>query len=406
MDVARQTELLTSGADAALPEGDLEQKLAAVGRGERGPLRVKFGMDPTAPDIHLGHAVVLRKLRTFQELGHTVVLVIGGFTACLGDPSGRSTTRPQLSPEDVQANAATYVAQARKILLPEPLEIVDNSTWLSPITLPEVIRLASRVTVARMLARQDFTDRYQQQRPIAISEFLYPILQGQDSVVIGADVELGGTDQTFNLILGREMQAAAGQEPQTVVVMPLLEGVDGTAKMSKTAGNAIGITEDPAEMFGKVMSIPDSLMPRYYLLAAALAPEEVQEVVQALEGGDLHPAAAKRRLARRIVELYHSAEDAQHAERRFDVQFRDRGVPDDVPEVRLVDLGNDQPWPLPELLVRLGFSESRSEARRLVAGRAIRLDGQVLTDPTAVLPVEALVGRLIQRGKRHFVRLA
>jgi tyrosyl-tRNA synthetase len=404
MDVARELELLINGTDAVLPEGELERKLTAVRNGERRPLRVKFGMDPTAPDIHLGHAVILRKLRTFQELGHTVVLVIGGFTARLGDPSGRSMTRPQLSAAEIQANAATYIAQARKVLLPEPLEVVDNSTWLDPITMAEVIRLTSRVTVAQMLERQDFSTRYHQHRPIAVSEFLYPILQGQDSVVIGADVELGGTDQTFNLFVGRELQAG-GQDPQTVMVMPLLEGVDGTAKMSKTAGNAIGITEDPDEMFGKVMSIPDSLMPRYYKLAAALPPEEVQAVVSALGQGELHPATAKRRLAKRIVELYHSPEAALGAERRFNIQFRDRGVPDDVPEVKLADLGSDESWPLPELLVRLRFSESKSDARRLVAGKAIRLDGQVLTDPNAVIPTEALAGRLVQRGKRRFLRL-
>jgi tyrosyl-tRNA synthetase len=405
MDMARQLELLTSGAAAVLPDGELRRKLNAVHKGEREPLRVKFGMDPTAPDIHLGHAVILRKLRTFQELGHTVVLIIGGFTARLGDPSGRSMTRPQLSAHEIQANAATYVAQGRRVLLPEPLEVVDNSAWLDPITMAEVIRLTSRITVAQMLERQDFATRYRQHRPIAVSEFLYPILQGQDSVVIGADVELGGTDQTFNLFVGREMQAA-GRDPQTVMVMPLLEGIDGTAKMSKTAGNAIGITEDPAEMFGKVMSIPDSLMPRYYELAAGLPPEAVQAVLSALRQGELHPASAKRRLARRIVELYHSPEAAQAAERRFDVQFRERGVPDDVLEVQLTDLGSEQSWSLPELLVRLNLSESKSDARRLIMGRAIRLDGQILTDPNAIIPSEALTGRLIQRGKRRFVKLA
>ncbi|MGH8902555.1 MAG: tyrosine--tRNA ligase [Egibacteraceae bacterium] len=406
MDVARQIEVLTSGVDAILPEGELERKLVAVSKGEREPLRVKFGMDPTAPDIHLGHAVVLRKLRTFQEFGHTVVLIIGGFTAQLGDPSGRSATRPQLSPQEVQRNAATYVAQARKILLPEPLEVVDNSTWLSPTTLADVVRMASRITVARMLERHDFSERYQTQRPIAVSEFLYPILQGQDSVAIRADVELGGTDQTFNVLYGREAQAAAGQEPQTVMVMPLLEGTDGTAKMSKTAGNAIGITEEPAEMFGKVMSIPDQLMPRYYLLAAALTPEEVGTEIHALQHGDVHPGEAKRRLARRIVELYHCPEDARQAEQRFDRQFRERGIPDDIPEVKLHDAGAHEQWHLPDLLVCIGLAETKSEARRLIAGNGIRLDGQLLTDPNAAMPVDALVGHVIQRGKRRFVRLA
>ncbi|MGH8932214.1 MAG: tyrosine--tRNA ligase [Egibacteraceae bacterium] len=406
MGVARQLKLLASGVDATLPEGELERKLVAVSRGERPPLRVKFGMDPTAPDIHLGHAVILRKLRTFQEFGHTVVLIIGGFTARLGDPSGKSMTRPQLSAEQVQEHAATYVAQARKILLPEPLEIVDNSTWLSRIMLTEVVQMTSRITVARMLERQDFSERYRAQRPIAVSEFLYPILQGQDSVEVRADIELGGTDQTFNVLYGRDAQIAAGQQPQTVMVMPLLEGTDGTTKMSKTTGNAIGITEEPAEIFGKVMSIPDQLMPHYYLLAAGLPPEQAATEIRALEQGTVHPAEAKRRLAKRIVTLYHSPEDAQQAEQRFDIQFRERGIPEDIPQITLPDTGEHEHWHIPDLLITLGLTQTKSEARRLMASNGIRLNGQPLTDPNATLPVDALRGSVMQRGKRHFVRIA
>ena len=404
--VAREMELLTSGGETLLPDGELERKLTEVAKGERGPLRVKFGMDPTAPDIHLGHAVVLRKLRVFQELGHTVVLIVGGFTARLGDPSGRSTTRPQLSAEQVRENAATYVAQAGRVLLPDNLEVVDNADWLSPMTVSELLPLMSRLTVARMLERKDFAERYRLQRPIALSELLYPLLQGYDSVEVRADVELGGTDQTFNLVVGRDLQAAYGQDPQVVMVLPLLEGLDGERKMSKSLGNAVGVADDPAEMFGKVMSIPDALIGRYWLLASGLPPAEVAAITSATESGELRPVEAKRRLARRIVEIYHSAQAAEEAEHRFDVQFRDRGVPDDIPRVELAGLGGGAEWFLPALLVKLGLAASGSEARRLVTEGAVKLDGELLTDPTANLPADALRGRVLQRGRRRFVRLA
>lgn len=397
-----QLRVLTDGAEQVLPDGELERKVAAAARGERPPLRVKLGVDPTSPDIHLGHTVVLRKLRDFQRMGHTAVLIIGGFTAQVGDPSGRSTTRPTLSPSEVDANADTYLAQVRKVLLPEPLEVVDNREWLAGLSMTDVLRLSSHVTVARMLERSDFATRYEQGRAIALSEFLYPLLQGQDSVHVRADVELGGTDQTFNLLVGRDLQTVAGQEPQCVVTMPLIEGLDGAEKMSKTAGNTIGVDEAAAEMFGKAMRVRDDLMPKYFRLVTDVHPDEVDVIERGLADGTHHPGEAKRRLAREIVRLYHGDEAVAPAEHRFDVQFRQRGVPEDIPEF---ELGDAPAWFLPSLLQQAGLANSGSDARRLVSQGAVRLDGSVLDDPTAEVAREELEGRVLQVGKRRFARL-
>ena len=397
-----QLRILLDGVEEVLPAEELEQKVRAVAAGSRPPLRVKFGMDPTSPDVHIGHSVVLRKLRAFQQLGHTAVLIIGGFTAQVGDPSGRSVTRPRLSAEDVQANARTYLDQVGKILLPERLEVVDNSQWLAPMQMADVLRLLSQMTVARMLERQDFATRYREGRPIAISEFLYPLLQGQDSVEINADVELGGTDQTFNLLVGRDLQGAAGQTAQTVMTMPLLEGLDGSAKMSKTSGNTIGVDEAPGEMFGKVMSLRDDLMVKYFRLATDVHPDEVDRIAAGLAAGDLHPGQTKRRLAREIVALYHSPEAATAAEERFDTQFVRREVPTDIPEF---GLGDQPEWFLPSLLVAAGLCASTSEARRQAAAGAVRLDGEAVQDATATFSRAALDGRVLQVGKRRFARL-
>jgi tyrosyl-tRNA synthetase len=399
---AEQLKVLTDGAEQVLPPEEFARKVTAAAEGERPPLRAKLGLDPTKPDIHLGHTVQLRKLRDFQRCGHTAVLIIGGFTAQVGDPSGRSATRPRLTAAEVQANAATYLAQARKVLLPEPLEVVDNSEWLAPLRLPDVLELTAQVTVARMLERSDFSERYRSGRPIALLEFLYPLLQGQDSVAVRSDVELGGTDQTFNLLVGRDLQAAAGQDPQCVLTLPLLEGTDGVAKMSKTAGNAIGVDEDPAEMFGRVMRIPDALIVKYLRLVTDVPPDEVDAIAAGLAAGELHPGETKRRLARDIVMTFHSAEAARAAEARFNVQFRDRAVPEDVPEF---DLGEEDPWFLPSLLVAAGLVATGSQARRQVRQGAVRLDGAVLEDPTAELPAADLRDRVLQVGKRRFARL-
>jgi tyrosyl-tRNA synthetase len=399
---AAQLRILLAGTEQVLPLEEFERKVTQAARGDRPPLRAKLGVDPTSPDIHIGHTVVLRKLRDFQRLGHTAVLIIGGFTAQVGDPSGRSATRPRLTQEDVEANAATYLAQVRKVLLEERLEIVNNTDWLASMDMADVLRLTGQMTVARMLERSDFSARYREGRPIAVSEFLYPLLQGQDSVAVRSDVELGGTDQTFNLLVGRDLQSTAGQDPQCIVTMPLLEGLDGQAKMSKTAGNTIGVDEDPNEMFGKAMRLRDELMVKYFRLATDVHPDEVDGIAAGLESGELHAGDTKRRLAREIVALYHSPALAQAAEERFNVQFRDRAVPDEVPEHSLA--GGDS-WFLPTLLQEAGLVASGSEARRMVRQGAVRLDGAPLTDPEARFPAGQLVDRVLQVGKRRFVRL-
>ena len=399
---SEQLRVLLDGVEQVAPADDFERRVTAAARGERPPLRVKLGVDPTTPDIHLGHTVVLRKLRDFQRLGHTAVLIIGGFTAQVGDPSGRTTTRPRLTAQEVEDNARTYLAQVRKVVLDERLEVTNNADWLAPLTMADVLRLASRMTVARMLERQDFSARYEAGRPIAISEFLYPLLQGQDSVAVRSDVELGGTDQTFNLLVGRDLQEAAGQAGQCILTLPLIEGLDGAEKMSKTAGNTIGVDEEPAEMFGKAMRVRDELMVKYLRLVTDVHPDEVDRIAAGLAGGELHPGETKRRLAREIVALYHDAEAARAAEHRFDVAFRERGVPDDVPEF---PLGERAVWFLPALLTAAGLCASRSEARRMVAQGAVRLDGQPLSDPTAELAAADLAGKVVQVGKRRFARL-
>lgn len=399
---AEQLRVLRDGAAQVLPADEFERKVTEAARGDRPPLRAKFGMDPTSPDVHIGHSVVLRRLRDFQRLGHTAVLIIGGFTARVGDPSGRSATRPRLSAEEVTANAETYLAQVRRILADEHLEVVDNTDWLGTMGMADVLGLASRMTVARMLERADFAARYRNGKPIAVSEFLYPLLQGQDSVAVRSDVELGGTDQTFNLLVGRELQAAAGQDPQCVLTLPLLEGLDGSEKMSKTAGNTIGLTEPAAEMFGKAMSIRDELMVKYLRLVTDVPPDEVDRIAAGLSAGRLHPGETKRRLAREIVTLYHSPRAAAEAESRFDRVHRERAAPEDVP---VFDLGETDPWFLPTLLVAAGLVPSGSEARRMVRQGAVRLDGAPLSDPTAEMAAGDLRGRTLQVGKRRFARL-
>lgn len=401
---AEQLRVLLDGAEQVLPAEEFERRVTAAARQERPPLRVKLGVDPTSPDIHLGHAVVLRKVRDFQRMGHTAVLIIGGFTARVGDPSGRSTTRPRLTREDVEANARTYLAQVRKVLLDAPLEVVDNADWLAPLTMEDVLRLTSQMTVARMLERQDFATRYRGGKPIAVSEFLYPLLQGQDSVAVRSDVEIGGTDQTFNLLVGRDLQEAAGQPGQCVLTMPLVEGLDGSEKMSKTAGNTIGVDEPAEEMFGKTMSMRDELMEKYFRLGTDLHPDEVAGIAAGLASGELHPGETKRRLAREIVTLYHGADAAREAEARFDVQFKERSVPHDIPEF---DLGDRPSWFLPALLSAdgTGLCASGAEARRMVRQGAVRLDGEPLTEPTAEIASTVLADRVLQVGKRRFARL-
>ena len=322
-----QLHIIASGVDKIVPESALLEKLK---RGK--PLNIKLGVDPTAPDIHIGHAVPLRKLRQFQDLGHQVTLIIGDGTALIGDPSGRNSTRPQLTSEQVQHNAQTYVDQAFKILDPSKTTLVYNSEWLLALKLEDLLAITGKFTVARILERDDFQKRYTNNQPIAVHEFLYPIMQAYDSVVIKADVELGGSDQLFNLLAGRELMEKMGMEPQVCLTLPLLEGTDGVQKMSKSYGNYIGVTDEPADMFGKVMSIPDELMVKYYRLASTVPVDEIDEIERGLAADELHPNKVKRALARNLVQAYYDAEQAAAAEAQFDLVFKQHEIPDDIPE--------------------------------------------------------------------------
>ncbi len=382
---------LSANAVDSLPAGGLAQKLAAATARDR-PLRVKLGIDPTAPDIHLGHAVVLRKLREFQDAGHLVVLIIGDYTARVGDPSGRSTLRPMLSDAEIEVNAATFQAQALKILdaSPERLEVRRNGEWLDMVMV-DLLRLVRTTTVAQLLEREDFAKRWKASEPISMLELLYPLLQGYDSVAVRADVELGGTDQKFNLLLGRDVQRAYGQPEQSILTMPILVGTDGHKKMSKSLGNHIGITDAPEEMYGKTMSIPDEAMGEYYRLLLGREPD-----------GDLGPREAKRALARAIVEWLHSGEAAKEAERQFDLVFVQRGVPEQIEELAFES--GDGEVHLPGVMAD-AFGMSRSEARRLIDGGGVSLDEQSLLAGEHDVAPERLDGAVLRVGKRRFRRL-
>jgi tyrosyl-tRNA synthetase len=392
---------LLSGAAEVIPQDEFEKKLAP-----RRPLRVKLGLDPTAPAVTLGWAVVLRKLRHFQDAGHKAVLIVGDFTARVGDPSGKSETRPRLSKEEVRGHADRLLDQFWRILDREATEVRYNSEWLEPMDMEDVLRMTAATTVARMLERDDFAKRYAESRPISLMEFMYPLLQGMDSVAVEADVELGGTDQKFNLLMGRDLQRDHGQEPQVAFTMPLLEGLDGVQKMSQSLGNYVGITEPPEEMFGKLMSIPDGLISKFALLAADLPPEEAARVESGLSDGSLHPNDEKRRMARAVVALYHGEAAAKEAEERFDLVHRRHEVPLEIDVAEVLDsVARDGSVWLPRLLVAVGFASSNAEARRLVEQGGVRLDGEALTDPAAEFPVVELRGRVLQAGTHRFVRL-
>ena len=401
---------LQSGAAEIAPEGGLAEKLS-LGR----PLRVKLGLDPTAPTVTLGWAVVLRKLRQFQDAGHQAVLIVGDFTARVGDPSGRSSTRPTLSKEQVDAFADRLLSQFWKVIDRDRVELRRNSEWLEPLGVEDVLRLTASTTVARMLERDDFADRYAAKKPISLMEFLYPLLQGYDSVAVEADVELGGTDQLFNLLVGRELQKDAGQDPQIALTMPLLEGLDGVQKMSQSLGNYVGVDEQPEDMFGKLMSIRDDLIARYELLCTDLGPEDNVRVVAGLADGSLHPNTEKRRVARAIVDLYHGDGSGKVAERRFDLVHRQHRIPEDVQDVRVPrSVFRKEPdgiWNvhIPALLQALGLVSSRSEARRLQAQGGVRMNGQ--RQPAEDLPIDGeppgpMAGSVWQVGRRRFARLA
>jgi len=398
-EVARQLAVIRAGAVQLIGEEELSAKLTQSVREAR-PLRVKLGMDPSAPDLHLGHSVVLAKLRRFQDLGHTPIFLIGDFTARIGDPTGRKKTRPALSPEEVEANAKTYVAQAALVLDVNRAEIRFNSEWMDQLTPSDWIRLCSRYTVARLLERDDFSKRYAANEPIAVHELLYPFAQAYDSVALRSDVELGGTDQTFNLLMAREIQRDYGQVPQAVLTHPLLRGTDGVEKMSKSLGNSIGLLDAPSDMYGRVMSIPDLLMPEYYDLLHDGSWEELREW-RASGGSARDPLAVKHELALRIVARFHGDDAARAARGHFERVVQRKEVPEDVPEARL-PVGDSGGRGLLEVLEALGMASSRSEARRLVAQNAVSLDGERVEDATRVLERGSY---LIQVGRRRFVRL-
>ncbi|MGN0072364.1 MAG: tyrosine--tRNA ligase [Coriobacteriales bacterium] len=403
LSTEEQLHIIQSGVHEIKPLDALKEKLD---RGE--PLNIKLGVDPTSPDLHIGHAVPLRKLRQFQDLGHRVTLIIGDGTALIGDPSGRNSTRPQLSKEQIEANAQTYMDQAMKILDPAKTDVRHNSEWIFSLDLAQLLSVLSNFTVARILERDDFNNRYTNHLPIALHEFLYPVMQAYDSVVIKADVEIGGSDQLFNLLAGRELMEKLGMEPQVALTLPLLEGTDGVKKMSKSYGNYIGLTDEPADMFGKVMSIPDELMVKYFRVATAMPVAEVDAIEAGLASGELHPNKVKRQLGRELVTIYHSAQDAEAAEEAFDKLFKEHEIPEDIEEfaIELVDDAEKGGVFLPPVLVACKLAGTNGEARRLIDGGGVKVNGQALAAKTYNVPAQQLAGAVLQVGKRKFARLA
>ncbi|MBI4834363.1 MAG: tyrosine--tRNA ligase [Planctomycetes bacterium] len=385
----KQLEILKRGAVDILSESELIEKLKL-----NRPLRIKLGVDPTAPDIHLGHTVVLRKLRQFQDLGHQAVLIIGDFTALIGDPSGRVKTRPQLTADEIEINAETYMKQVGKILKAEKLELRRNSEWLGKLQMKDILQLTSQVTVARFIERDDFSKRLRERAPIGLHELLYPMMQGYDSVAVKADVELGGTDQTFNLLVGRDLQRAEGIAPQIALTTPLLVGLDGVNKMSKTLDNYIGVTEPSFDMFGKTMSIPDSLMKDYYVLLTGIEMAEIESILKQ------HPRDAKMRLGREIVTNYHTAAEAQEAADKFIRVFSRKEMPNDIPEIQLGpgDMKSGKIW-LPKLLTKCKMAESTSAATRLISQGAVLIDNEKVIDPESEVVVKN--GMILKVGKKN-----
>ena len=397
LSIDKQWELISRGAEEIIPEKELKQKLEESINKDT-PLIVKLGCDPSRPDLHLGHGVVLRKLRHFQDLGHQAILVIGDFTAMIGDPSQRNKTRPQLTLEETKANAESYIEQAGQVLNIDSLKIVYNSTWLDAMRFSDVIRLSSHYTVARMLERDDFTKRYKAEIPISIHEFMYPLAQAMDSVELKADVELGGTDQKFNLLVGRDLQREYKQDPQVIITLPLLEGTDGIEKMSKSYGNDIGLTDTPEDMYGKSMSISDEMIEKYFILAADANTKTVSKVKKQLSDSSQNPRDIKRELARAIVQLYHGQNAAKEAEQYFDRVIVNKDAPDDMDQVELsIDTQ------LIEVVTNEGLTSSKGEARRLIKQGAIRVDNEKINDESHIL----LKGKevVIKVGKRRFIKI-
>jgi tyrosyl-tRNA synthetase len=402
MNIDEQLEFLRKGAVEIIREEDLRAKLEKSARTNR-PLRVKFGADPTAPDIHLGHTVAIRKLRHFQELGHTVIFLIGDFTGLIGDPSGKSATRPQLTREEINANAETYKKQIFKLLDPEKTELRFNSEWMDTLGSDGFIRLASHFTVKQILERDDFQKRIVEERPVALHELLYPLTQAYDSVALRADVELGGTDQKFNLLLGRNLQREYDQEPQVALITPLLEGTDGVQKMSKSLGNYVGIDEPPQEMFGKLMSISDDLMWRYYELLTDVPVADIEGMRERAGSGGANPRDFKVALAKRVISDFHSAADADAAEEEFVRRFRNKEVPGEVETIEVETESGS--LPLARLLAKTGLAPSVAEGRRLVEQGGVRIGSVKQSDPNVVLGVKSGEEVLIQVGKRRFLKM-
>jgi tyrosyl-tRNA synthetase len=397
--IEEQLELIERGAVDCISREELVKKLKRSQ--ETGiPLKVKAGFDPTAPDLHLGHTVLIQKLKHFQDLGHDVLFLIGDFTGMIGDPTGKSETRKALTVEQVAENAESYKEQVFKILDPEKTQVLFNSTWLGKLTSIDMIKLASQLTVARMLERDDFHNRFESGKPISIHEFLYPLIQGYDSVAMEADVELGGTDQLFNVLMGRDLQRSHGQEPQVVLTMPLLEGLDGVNKMSKSLGNYIGITESADNIYGKVLSVSDDLMFRYFALLSDLSNKEIDDLKDKVETGVLHPKEVKKQLARELTARFHSADAAKAAEESFEKVFQKGGVPDDLPEMRCAATG---PIALPQLLLDADLVKSTSEARRMIKQSAVSIDGEKVTDMK--MEIQPQGEMLIKVGKRRFSKV-
>lgn len=401
--IDEQIKIISKGADELIEVDELKAKLTKSQK-EGKPLTVKLGLDPTAPDIHLGHAVVLRKIRQLQDLGHRAIIIIGDFTGRIGDPTGRSKTRPALTEKEVLENARTYEEQIFKIIDRNKTEVRFNSEWLGALNFSDVIALASKYTVARMLEREDFKKRFEGHESIGIHEFFYPLMQGYDSVAIKADIELGGTDQRFNLLMGRTIQKDYGLESQVALMMPLLEGTDGVEKMSKSFGNYIGIYEEPGQMYGKVMSIPDELMIKYYELATDIHPDEIHRIKTSLEDGTYHPRDAKMRLAKEITTLYHGEEEAQKAEEEFKAIFQKGGMPEDIPSFEVSeDIITEEGIDMARLLAEANLAPSTSQARRLINQGAVRINGE----KTNELKSQGLKdGDIVQAGKRNFIKVS
>ena len=395
--INKQMDLILRGTEEIIPMEELEKKLEKSSKNNK-PLKVKCGCDPSRPDLHIGHSILLRKLRHFQDLGHKAVLLIGDFTAMIGDPSGRNKTRPQITMSETRENAKSYIEQASIILSEDNLDIVYNSDWLDKMDFSDVIRLSSKYTVARMLERDDFTKRYQDGIPISVHEFLYPLAQGYDSVHLHADVELGGTDQKFNLLVGRDLQKEAGQEPQVIITTPILEGTDGVEKMSKSYDNYIGLTDAPSEIYGRTLSIPDELIARYFEYATEIPNDKLKEIKADLENGTSNPRDLKRQLARELVRAYHNSDAAISAEKEFDAMFIDKDEPDDMPEYQLSD-----PEKLVSVMTGNKMVSSNGEARRMISQGGVRLNKEKVEDTHTTL--KPGVEMVIKVGKRKFLRI-